>query len=103
MYDENVCYHDMMKARLILLFVLATSATASIWATSDPTAVHLAGSETIIGSKTFTNTTTFSDPTKTLLLGASAVPDISGTRTPGGGQFLISSRLADAKVPFAVM
>jgi hypothetical protein len=111
----------MLEKRLILLFVVATSAhslaqtepnilarpaavtTTSSGAAYDPTAVHLAGTETITGSKTFTNNSTFSDPTKTLLLGASAVPDISGTRTPGGGQFLISSRSADAKVPFAVV
>jgi hypothetical protein len=111
----------MLKTRLILLVVLATSAhslaqtqpnilarqaavtTTSSAAVYDPTVVHLAGTETITGSKTFTNNTTFSDPTKTLLLGASAVPNISGTRTPGGGQFLISTRSADAKVPFAVV
>lgn len=45
---------------------------------------------------------TFSDPTKTLLLGASSVPNIASGSFPNGAQLLISSRAADSKIPIAV-
>src|SRR5437764_9076771 len=97
----------MLNHKTVLLFSLATAVFAFITprapGASDPTAVHLAGTETITGSKTFTNNTVFSDPTKTLLLGAAAIPNLAGSQVAQGAQLLISSRLNDAKVPFAVV
>jgi hypothetical protein len=63
-----------------------------------------------VNSSTFGGITnfTYSDPTNTLLIGSSSVPDISRTWLYGGAQLLISSRFTnpgprDTKVPFAVV
>lgn len=70
-------------------------------AAQDNTVVHLAGTETITGAKTDTNNWTFSDPTKTLLLGATSIPNLSSTMA--GAQQLIFTTPSNSHWPFAVV
>jgi hypothetical protein len=70
-------------------------------AAQDSTVVHLAGTETITGFKTDTNNWTFSDPTKTLLLGGTSIPNLSSTMA--GAQELIFTSASNSHWPFAVV
>src|SRR2546423_3955082 len=67
----------------------------------DNTVLHLAGTETITGFKTDTNNWTFSNPSSTLLLGATSIPGLNSIMS--GGQLLISTSTANPHWPFAVV
>src|SRR5438270_6449636 len=83
---------------LSLMFLSRASGAAPA---QDNTVVHLAGTETITGAKTDTNNWTFSDPTKTLLLGATSIPNLSSTMA--GAQQLIFTTPSNSHWPFAVV
>ncbi|HEX4639156.1 MAG TPA: hypothetical protein VH170_06700 [Chthoniobacterales bacterium] len=89
--NRQKCY-----AVSVLLITLLSRAHA---AAPDP--VHLSGTETITGFKTDTNSWTFSNSASTLLLGTTAIPNLSSTIS--GAQLLISTSNSNPNWPFAVV
>ena len=87
---------------VMLLSVLSLSRSyAGAPAPKDPDVMHLSGTETVTGAKTDTNNWTFSDPTKTLLLGATSIPNLSSTMA--GAQELVFTDSSNSHWPFAVV
>jgi hypothetical protein len=91
---------DMMAKSQIFCAVAVLLLTSSTHAQNNDI-VHLSGSETITGWKTDTNNWTFSNPSSTLLLGATSIPNL--TSTMSGGQLLISTSASNPHWPFAVV
>src|ERR1051325_5323317 len=89
-----------IRAAVVLFFLLVMPLSYGV-GSKDPTTVHLDGTETITGWKTDTNNWTFSNPNTTLLLGTTAIPNL--TSTMAGGQELIFTSPSNSHWPFAVV
>jgi hypothetical protein len=96
-------YHPRhpMKRLVLIPFLCSMAFAGNPGWMKDP--MTLGDNQVASGAKTWTNNQTFSNPNKTVLLGASTIPDISGTDVFTGLQLLVSTRAADTKFPFAVV